>query len=150
MNPGPTLGPNLLSMRRATSFSRIAPLLLGLLPPGIPCAHGQSLPNASPAPAKEVVELSPFQVSSDKELGYMANHTLAGSRLRTNLAEVANAISVFTPELIADLNAFSENDLMRYSAAAVPERTDQTAQVQGINTETGVFQYRIRGQLASR
>ena len=33
MNPGPTLGPNLLSMRRATSFSRIAPLLLGLLPP---------------------------------------------------------------------------------------------------------------------
>ena len=129
---------------------RIAPLLLGLLPPGIPCAHGQSAPNASPAPTKEVVELSPFQVSSDKELGYMANHTLAGSRLRTNLAEVANAISVFTPELIADLNAFSENDLMRYSAAAVPERTDQTAQVQGINTETGVFQYRIRGQLASR
>ncbi|MFM7750947.1 MAG: hypothetical protein ACKPB0_11110, partial [Opitutaceae bacterium] len=105
---------------------------------------------AAETPEPKVVELSPFQVSSDRDVGYVANHTLAGSRLRTNLADVANAISVFTPELIADLNAFSENDLMRYSAAAVPERTDQTAQVQGINTETGVFQYRIRGQLASR
>lgn len=111
---------------------------------------GQSLSGTSSSPTREVVELSPFQVSSDKEVGYVANHTLAGSRLRTNLSDVANAISVFTPELIADLNAFGENDLMRYSAAAVPERTDQTAQVQGINTETGVFQYRIRGQLASR
>jgi len=106
--------------------------------------------SAAERPDSKVIELSPFQVSSDKDVGYVANHTLAGSRLRTNLADVANAISVFTPEFIADLNAFSENDLMRYSAAAVPERTDQTAQVQGINTETGVFQYRIRGQLASR
>jgi len=103
---------------------------------------------AEPAGSK-VIELSPFQVLSDKDVGYVANDTLAGSRLRTNLADVANAISVFTPEFIADLNAFGENDLMRYSAAAVPERTDQTDQVQGINTETGVFQYRIRGQLAS-
>ena len=106
--------------------------------------------SAAEAASSTVVQLSPFQVSSEKDVGYLANNTLAGSRIRTNLADVANAISVFTPEFIADLNAFSENDLMRYSAAAVPERTDQTAAVQGINTETGVFQYRIRGQLASR
>jgi len=106
--------------------------------------------SAAEAANSAVVQLSPFQVSSEKDVGYLANNTLAGSRIRTNLADVANAISVFTPEFIADLNAFSENDLLRYSASAVPERTDQTAAVQGINTETGVFQYRIRGRLASR
>ena len=62
-----------------------------------------------------MLELSPFQVTSDKDVGHVANNTLAGSRLRTNFADVANAISVFTPEFMADLNAFSENDLMRYS-----------------------------------
>ena len=97
-----------------------------------------------------IVTLSPFQVTSEKATGYQAADTLAGSRLRTNLADLPNAISVFTPELITDLNAFSEADLMRYSASAVPERTDQTANAQGISIDTGGFQFRIRGQQASR
>jgi hypothetical protein len=98
----------------------------------------------------EAVVLSPFEVTTNKNVGYLANDTLAGSRLRTNLADVPNAISVFTPEFMADLNAFSEADLMRYSASAVPERTDQTPAAQGISMDTGLFGFRIRGQLASR
>ena len=54
----------------------------------------------------EPVVLSPFEVTTHKNVGYLANDTLAGSRLRTNLADVPNAISVFTPEFMADLNAF--------------------------------------------
>lgn len=105
---------------------------------------------AAEADDQAIIELTPFQVSSERDVGYVANNTLAGSRLRTNLADVANAISVFTPEFMADLNAFGEAELMRYSAAAVPERTDQTAVVQGISIDTGGFQFRIRGQVASR
>lgn len=104
---------------------------------------------AEPPPSAPVV-LTPFSVTTNKDVGYLANDTLAGSRLRTNLADVPNAISVFTAEFIADLNAFSEADLMRYSSAAVPERTDQTAAAQGIAMDTGGFQFRIRGQQASR
>jgi len=107
------------------------------------------LPAAEP-PSSDLVVLSPFSVSTNKDVGYLANDTLAGSRLRTNLADVPNAISVFTPEFIADLNAFNEAALMRYSSAAVPERTDQTAAAQGIAMDTGGFQFRIRGQQASR
>lgn len=102
------------------------------------------------APGADAVVLSPFQVTSDKDTGYLANNTLAGSRLRTDLKDVANAISVFTPEFLADLNATGEADLMRYSASAVPERTDQTPAAQGISMDTGGFQFRIRGQVASR
>lgn len=106
---------------------------------------------APPSAAKEeAVVLSPFQVSTGKDVGYLANNTLAGSRLRTDLKDVANAISVFTPEFMADLNATSEADLMRYSASAVPERTDQTPAAQGISIDTGGFQFRVRGQLATR
>jgi outer membrane receptor for monomeric catechols len=107
-------------------------------------------PTAPATPKDDPVVLTPFSVSTAKDVGYLANDTLAGSRLRTNLADVPNAISVFTPEFISDLNAFGEADLMRYSAAAVPERTDQTPAAQGISIDTGGFQFRIRGQQASR
>ena len=148
----PTLIPSFLPPGRGVAAgSRLARAAwrigLGL---GLGGAAGVMRAESTPAAAGDVVELSPFQVSSDRDVGYVANNTLAGSRLRTNLADVANAISVFTPEFMADLNAFSESDLLRYSAAAVPERTDQTSAVQGINMETGVFPYRIRGQLATR
>ena len=61
-----------------------------------------------------------------------------------------NAISVFTPAFIADLNAFNEADLLRYSASAVPARTAQTLAVHRISMDTGSFEFRICGQLATR
>ena len=107
-------------------------------------------PSSVATPKDDPIVLTPFSVSTTQDVGYLANDTLAGSRLRTKLADVPNAISVFTPEFIADLNAFNEADLMRYSASAVPERTDQTPAAQGISIDTGGFQFRIRGQLATR
>lgn len=113
-----------------------------------------SAQTATPAPASasnaDVIELSPFVVNSSADVGYAANNTLAGSRLRTNLSDIANAVSVFTPEFMSDINASSEADIMKYSASAVPERTDQTPGAQGISIDTGGFQFRVRGQLASR
>lgn len=102
------------------------------------------------AAADEIVTLSPFQVSTDRDVGYLANNSLAGSRLRTDLKDIASAITVYTPEFMTDINALNESDLMRYSASAVPERTDQTPAAQGISIDTGGFQFRVRGQLASR
>src|SRR5258708_2513709 len=48
-------------------------------------------------PAKkdeEKVELSPFVVTTAKDSGYFAANTLAGSRMKTNLADLGAAISV--------------------------------------------------------
>lgn len=125
--------------------------LVALLTLAIPALQTHAATAPAPAiPNGDPIVLTPFSVSANKDVGYLANDTLAGSRLRTNLADVPNAISVFTPEFMADLNAFNEADLMRYSSAAVPERTDQTAAAQGIAMDTGGFQFRIRGQQASR
>ncbi len=125
--------------------------LLALLSLALPTLPTHAATASAPAPRPDdPIVLTPFSVSTNKDVGYLANDTLAGSRLRTNLADVPNAIAVFTPEFIADLNAFGEADLMRYSASAVPERTDQTSGAQGIAIDTGGFQFRVRGQQASR
>jgi outer membrane receptor for ferric coprogen and ferric-rhodotorulic acid len=117
-------------------------------------ATAQTLPaSASISPSAKdapVVELSPFEVTTGKDTGYQASDTLAGSRLRTNLGDVASSVSVFTAELISDIGAFNEFDIMRYSAAAEPERTDQTPAAQGILPLQGAFNFRVRGQTATR
>lgn len=97
-----------------------------------------------------VIDLSPFEVSAQADTGYQATDTLAGSRLRTNLGDLACSVNVFTPEMISDLGAMSEFDVMRYSAAAEQERTDQTPAAQGILPLQGSFNFRIRGQTATR
>jgi hypothetical protein len=47
---------------------------------------------------ESVFELSPFEVATDE--GYMATSSLAGSRMKASLADVAQSISVITPEFL--------------------------------------------------
>jgi iron complex outermembrane recepter protein len=96
-------------------------------------------------------ELSPFVVSAGTDQGYAARDTLSGTRTRTELKDVAATVGVFTQEFINDLAATNENDIMAYSASAVPELTDQTNNMQGISIiQPGNYQFRIRGQTATR
>jgi len=46
----------------------------------------------------DVVQLSPFEVSAEKDTGYRATGTLAGTRLRTELRDVAASVSVITKD----------------------------------------------------
>ncbi len=57
----------------------------------------------------EIQELSPFEVTSDADFGYVADSTMAGSRLNSKLGDVPAVINVFTQEFIDDVAA---NDLM--------------------------------------
>ncbi|MSU50653.1 MAG: TonB-dependent receptor [Opitutus sp.] len=99
------------------------------------------------------VQLSPFEVTADQPTGYAAQDTLSGSRTRTALKDVASAVGVYSRDLIDDLAAVSEKDLMAYSASAVPEIGDQTASgkpgLVSISPPES-FGFRIRGQAATR
>ena len=56
-----------------------------------------------PAGASEAaVVLSPFEVNSTKDVGYLAQNTLSGSRMNTSLKDTPAAVSVMTPEFLAD------------------------------------------------
>lgn len=97
-----------------------------------------------------MVVLSPFVASSDQDTGYQAASTLAGTRTRTSLRDIASPVGVFTADFIQDLGATNEADVMLYSASAVPELSEQGASVNGNIIGQPVFKFRIRGQAATR
>src|SRR5580698_3709471 len=72
-------------------------------------------PASTPA-AEEPTVLSPFVVDASEDTGnYKANSTLAGTRVRTNLADVASALSVVTEQFLQDTGATNAQDLLVYT-----------------------------------
>ncbi len=66
------------------------------------------------ASSSEVVELTPFTVASTQDRGYQAQSTLGGSRLRTDLKDVASPTSAFTGQFLNDVAVTNTDDLARY------------------------------------
>ncbi|MDO8544009.1 MAG: TonB-dependent receptor [Opitutaceae bacterium] len=84
---------------------------------GTACLTAAESSPAAPPPVKnaEIVELSPFTVETDRDLGYLAENTLAGSRLNTQLRDTAGSVSVFTKEFLDDLAITDISELVEYS-----------------------------------
>lgn len=93
---------------------------------------GQAQTRPAPAtPASEApVALSPFVIEAANETGYLASSTLAGSRLKTDFRDVASQVSVMTPEFLADIGAFSNNDAFSYSM-----NTETSAEIAGVTAQ---------------
>jgi hypothetical protein len=69
-----------------------------------------------PTESEETVVLSPFVVDSTQDEGYRATATLAGSRIKTALKDLAAPITVVTKEFLNDLAATEINDVLAYTA----------------------------------
>lgn len=67
------------------------------------------------ADRSDIVVLTPFVVESDKDIGYAASSTLAGTRLRTELSDVGTSISVLTKEFLEDLGATDAGSALAYA-----------------------------------
>ncbi|MEO9112430.1 MAG: TonB-dependent receptor plug domain-containing protein [Lacunisphaera sp.] len=70
---------------------------------------------AKPAADQETIQLSPFVVEATEDQGYTAKDTLAGTRVRTDLKDVASAISVVTAQFLKDTGAKNSSDLLVYT-----------------------------------
>ncbi len=64
---------------------------------------------------EDIIELSPFTVTTEEQQGYVATNTLAGTRLKTNVEDVASAISIYTEEFIDDIGATNANELLIFT-----------------------------------
>lgn len=100
---------------RAAGLSHLATIIAGLVL--APWGLGQTLPPAAEAKKEEPVELSPFVVSTSKDVGYQATSTLAGTRLNTNLKDVGAAVSVYTQEFLEDINVTKLQDILTFTAS---------------------------------
>ncbi|MDO8542862.1 MAG: TonB-dependent receptor plug domain-containing protein, partial [Opitutaceae bacterium] len=85
--------------------------------------------------------LSPFEVTTSKDVGYAASNTLAGTRLNSELWETPAAISVFTKEFMEDAGLLSMRDALDYALNSSEEYTDYTGQANLANDITA----QIRG-----
>jgi outer membrane receptor protein involved in Fe transport len=63
---------------------------------------------------QEAVVLSPFVITTDKDNGYQATSTLAGTRLATELRDVGTSISVITSQFLQDTGATDTKSLLSY------------------------------------
>lgn len=87
---------------------------------GFTPASAQSVPEPEKKPdtAKEAaIVLTPFTVNTSKDKGYFAENTLAGSRLNTNLADLAASITVVTKQQMDDTASLDINDVFKYEAS---------------------------------
>jgi iron complex outermembrane receptor protein len=77
-------------------------------------------PPATPAPEDTIV-LSPFEVRTDKDQGYVATSSLAGSRFNTSLNDIASPISVMTKEFLNDIGFVDVNQALEYGVNTLDE-----------------------------
>ena len=105
-----------------------------------------------PATAPDVVELSPFSVNTNQDLGYAAENTLAGSRLNTKLRDTASSVSVFTKEFLDDLAITDIAHLLEFSVNSEMDTNSQGASSEQNRITGGHALFagiQIRGLLAS-
>ena len=94
-----------------------------------------------PQVEEKTVKLSPFEVRTEKDQGYIATSTLAGSRLNTALIETPASISVMTKEFLDDIGATSVATALSYAMNAERDTSDPT----GNNNAAQDLSLKIRG-----
>lgn len=70
---------------------------------------------AAAAEPAEAIVLSPFEVREDEYQGYLATTVQSGTRLRSDLKDIAAPISVVTKDFMQDIGARNLEDLLTYT-----------------------------------
>lgn len=108
-------------------------LALALSAVFVAVTHGQTVQQDSTTPADpsdeqkvpveasirttgDTVELSPFTVVSN-ERGYFSSNTMSGTRLNSNIEDLAQSITVMTKEQMTDFAMLDINDMFDYMAS---------------------------------
>lgn len=100
-----------------TGVRRTVASLLAISTVGLAFGQQTTPPATSGTPKQdEAIVLTPFVVDVSKDKGYYAENTLAGSRIRTNLADLAASITVVTKQQMEDTAALDINDVFKYEA----------------------------------
>ncbi len=104
-------------------------------------------PTSSAAAAKQndAIELSPFVVNADTDVGYVANSSLAGSRLNTPLRDTGAAISVLTAEFLSDIGAIDLPEALQWANNVQLDVTDTMSNPNDNGNILSFPSFRIRG-----
>jgi outer membrane receptor protein involved in Fe transport len=99
---------------------------------------------AAPANSTEDVQvLSPFEVKTDKDFGYLKTNSITATRIGTEIQRTPLGISIMSSEFLADTNMQNVTDLMRYTATGSGDYN--FAMQRPANSATPVGQFTDRG-----
>jgi iron complex outermembrane receptor protein len=98
-------------------------------------AFAQSTPPASTSAsaAGEVVQLSAFEVTSDKDKGYASSHAIGATRTNTPLNELPQSVSVVNQQFIRDWLPDNVDEAGRYVAGVSDAPTQLIRGLSGIS-----------------
>lgn len=68
----------------------------------------------------EIVELSPFEVSTQKDVGYYAGNSISATKTNVRLQDLPMNVQVMTRTFLDDVNATDIESVMAYAASANP------------------------------
>lgn len=131
------------SRNTASPYLGFACLLLSI---PLPLASQSSpVPSATVAPSEESIQLNPFVIEASAETGWVATDTLSGSRMKTQVKDLAQPLEIMTMDFMQDLGVNSFEQALIYSTN-IEGRNDLTS---GDGLGFGVFQprnnTRVRG-----
>ena len=139
------------NMKSQNALALIAGWLALAAAPGQSAAAADGASTSAPPTAvkpEETLVLSPFTVNTDKDTGYQATSTLAGSRFKTDLRDVAASISVLTSDFLSDVGANNLTEALRYSNSAqldVASAGSDSATPNGNTIQGGPAAFIVRG-----
>jgi outer membrane receptor protein involved in Fe transport len=152
--------------------TRLVCVLAGAcLLPSLSPAQTAAEPAATPVPAKPVptpaevdkkpdtklaadgtpVELSPFEVRAEDDVGYQAGNTTSGSRLNSRLKDTPASVSTFTPEFLSDIAATNLEEMLGHATNVEIDVEDANAgfnNPQGRGADGNDYTFRMRGSPA--
>jgi len=123
---------------------KLLPIALSLCTLALGSLHAQQSPDQSD---EEIVRLSPFAIQERADIGrYQAVESISGSRIRMDLMDATQSISVLTNEFMVDVGTDRLHDAAKYVAGvnALPNALDGMS-VRGFSvngaTLDGFYQY---------
>lgn len=121
---------------RAACRRRTCTWLAFLLPPALFAAQAVRLESPSDAarPDEEIV-LSPFEVSTSKDVGFVASSSLAGGRLAGDLKDTPAAYSVLTREFIDALGIVDLSSASDWTVNSTNALTNGNDEIWGSTTQ---------------
>lgn len=112
--------------------------------PALTPAMESTIAGSSSRPAgsgsdRDTIVLSPFEVTSEGDEGYRATSTLAGTRLRSELRDVAASVSVITRDFMRDVGANDLGTLLNYTVGT--EVTGASGNLSGAEAQSSFVDY---------
>jgi len=92
----------------------------------------------TPAPTQEeVVELSPFEVSAKRDVGYAALSSIGATRTNTPLIDLPQAVNIINEEFLNDAAPSELYDVLRYvSGVSIESNVGDSVMIRGYTVRT--------------